>query len=125
MLREELIDQFYNEFGYIPDEHELQDYQADNGFEEYHSRPKFRTIKHSQSYFEFEPNDDLLIELNETLKFLKVKAKQSLKEKQKNILQEDTLDEFIYMLSSFLLKAGLYFILKKSFDKGYRFDELS
>lgn len=39
MLREELIDQFYNEFGYVPDEREFEDYQADNGFEEYHNRP--------------------------------------------------------------------------------------
>lgn len=125
MLREELIDQFYNEFGYVPDEREFEDYQADNGFEEYHNRPIFKNIKHTQSSFEFEPTDDLLVELNETFKFLKVKAKQNIKERQENLLQEDNLDEFVYMLSSFLLKAGLYFILKKSFEKGYKYNELN
>lgn len=125
MLREELIDQFYNEFGYVPDEQELEDYQADYGYEEYHSRPNFKSIKHTQSSFEFEPSDDLLVELNETFKFLKVRAKQNIKERQENLLQEDNLDEFVYMLSSFLLKAGLYFILKKSFEKGYKYNELN
>lgn len=123
MLRQELIDEFYNKFGYVPDEQELEDYSA-SVYEEYHNKPNFNSIKHTQSSFEFDLSDDLLIELTETFKFIKTKAKASLKEKQDELIHEDRLDEFNYMLFTFLLKAALYFVLKKSFEKGYKYNEL-
>lgn len=124
MRKDELISSFYEDYGYIPSEEELNDYGNSND-DNYHSQPSFSRVRHSQSQFEFEPTGDLIIELNETIRFIATMAKKNLKNKQNDLICDDNINEWSYMLFSFLLKSALYFVLRKSYERGYKSIEIN
>lgn len=125
MLRHELLEKFYNEFGYLPDGDELKDFENDLKLHDYPDKTIYRdqdiTRTHSTQY---EPQDELLQELGLLFHDVSKSAKKSLRGAQERIITDDRVEEFNSMLITFLLKSSLYFVLKKSYEKGYNFNDL-
>lgn len=133
MNQAELLEEFYNVYGYLPDEHELEDYARSLEQEDEHIMKRTvitspRTQSGFSSYRQYsvssEPEDELVSELKSLFKDITKKAKSGLKNRQSDILADERVDEFNYMLTTFLLKTALYFVLKGAFDKGYNYNDL-
>ncbi|TJX12987.1 hypothetical protein E9840_11195 [Tissierella creatinini] len=133
MDRDSLVEKFYYEYGYIPDSDELEHFEREQNLnqEEYSVRRTVTTPQREQSGYSTyrqlepsEPEDVLIKELKGLFKDITTKAKSSLREKQNDILDDEKINEFNYMLTTFLLKAALYFVIKGGFQKGYNYSDL-
>lgn len=135
MYRDELLEAFYNQHGYIPDEEEFEHYARGLEQEDESNQQGYKTVvtppraqsgysSYRQYSVSSEPEDQLIKELKSLFRDLANKAKSGLKNGQNDVLSDERVDEFNYMLTSFLLKSALYFVLKGAFEKGYNYNDL-
>ncbi|SDZ27205.1 hypothetical protein SAMN05660462_02476 [Proteiniborus ethanoligenes] len=108
-MEQEAIDLFYSEFGYLPDQNELEDF-----IEERFGYGNFKSYKHNKSYVS-NPTLDLINEVKDIIDEIRNKAKSS-----STIKDNDKSSEFIFMLLTFLLKSGIYFLMQEGYKRDYQ-----
>ena len=135
MNRAELLEKFYNTFGYLPDESELLEFETSLEEDDYSEQQRYKTVstpprarsdhnEYNRYRTTLSPEDELIKELKEVFRDISSKARESIRNKQDKLIDDERIDEFSYMMMSFLLRSALYFVSKGSFQKGYRFTDL-
>lgn len=122
MSREEFIQMFERENGYVPDDETIDLYMQHYCRFNQESRQQGRVYQFTSSA----SNSESDYGTNELLKEIKNIfcgiAKCSKKSSGK--IDDDNMSEFGFMAAIFLFKAGLYFLLKTAYSKGFDFANL-
>ena len=112
--RETFIQDFYEQFGSLPDEETIQINLGRNYYQE--RQPDFRQQR-TRNYHN-DGADELLAEIREITVGIANNARVAYRNRRQIIEARPYVSEFGYMTLIFLTKASLYFLLRDSYAHG-------
>lgn len=117
---DEFIEQYYNEYGCIPDADTIRQFmdkdECESDYRKQEYRPHFNNGYDDSHYTNAEPAcSELIEEVKDIFSNIAHVAKVAVSKSSEN----EAAEEFLYMAAAFLLKSSLYFLLKRSSELGY------
>jgi hypothetical protein len=123
MNRQNLAQEFYEIYGYYPDEENLQEYLEEHGYNDYSPYNNNTKRDSRKSYFNY--NDDTEFNTDnvsdEFQSLFKDILRNATTQKHSNT-DSDIINEFAFMALIFLTKASLYFLLRYCKEQGFYTD---
>lgn len=113
-MREEFIQQYYEDVGHYPSEEVIEHYLG----EMYYQEPDYRQQTQSSYRKNSNPNDDLLDEIRGIVSDISSSARVAINNR---VPDNDQFTEFRYMTFIFAAKTFLYFVFKNSIEDGFDF----
>jgi hypothetical protein len=122
MYKKDLEQEFYQQFGYFPDERDLQDFMEEYGVYDYnpypHSANQHRSNSCTIETINKNNDNDLLVDFKGILS----EIGRSVKKGSSKVAENEILTELAFMSLVFMTKASLYFLVRYCHEHGYSTD---